>query len=135
MPRSHTLPASLTGGTVQCIRQELASFAGCLMKVEIETKAPHARACSLTRTEQKLNTHTHTQGDILMGDSGAHCHCHEQSHICKSNRGCVDDRSCPHTNDVKYVFRYVCATHSCPGLCLLCPHTETACAFALTCQD
>lgn len=49
----------------QCVRQERASFAACLMKVKLKTKARHAPACSVTQTEKtkKINTmsrtHTH----------------------------------------------------------------------------
>lgn len=81
VPLSHTPPPSLTHSfTAQCIRQEHASFADCLMKVEMETKAPHARACSSTWTKKKNHehnrprTHTHTHEDIVMGNISAHCY-------------------------------------------------------------
>lgn len=46
------------------------------MKVEMETKAPHVRACSLTQTEKNMNTmsctHTQTEEDILTENTGVH---------------------------------------------------------------
>lgn len=131
VPLSHTLPPTLTHSfTAQCIRQEHASFTGCSMKVEMETKAPHARACSLTGTEKNVNTmsfacvcthtriYTHTEEDILMGNSGAHGY--KQSCICKSNGGCrvgsAAGWSQAHATNIKADMRAckrVHAAHSC----------------------
>lgn len=103
MPCTHTLPPVLTHSfTAQCIRQEHASFAGCLTKVETETKAPHACACSFNTNRTKTeHTHTHTEGYFNGEQWSSLQHCYQQSRICKSNRGSAHGRSGPHANDVK----------------------------------
>lgn len=88
VPLSHTLLPSLTHSfTAQCIRQEHASFAGCLMKVEMETKGPTC-PCLQFNTKRKMS-HSHMHIHRREHWSSL-LHCYEQSCVCKSNRGCTE---------------------------------------------
>lgn len=104
----------------------------------MDTKAPHVHACR--QREQKINhTLAHTLEDIVMGNSGAHRCTVTRCCICKSNIGCsAHGWSGTHANDINTqvnTYKYICATHSCTVLYARWPRAETACAFALACQD
>lgn len=114
---SHTLSA-------QCIWQENTSFARCLMKVEMETKAPHACACSSTRTKVK---------GVLMGNRRAHSLTVSNSPTFANQIEAVPMAEVVHKQMTKEP--EICLCHSHLMMCVHCPRTEKACMSALACQD